>query len=435
MRRKAGVPFPGRPFDRYGTKERIRYLWTSPPRGSFAPAPSVAGHTTSTAASAGDCARDMSENRGRDASGSTRPGHAALIRRPFSTCLAKTQTAATCPISGPTAWRRRAVLVEVMASPAETHALDSAQSTNGKRPRGPMALTQDEKVVGRTLKRNVRLSEEELQSVNTRRGLVELLTTKKVNVKKALAKLRYEQELERLQIELVKLQRSVQLQKRRVAIILEGRDASGKGGTIRRFIEHLNPRSARVVALPKPTEVQQGQWYFQRYAEQLPNPGEITFFDRSWYNRAVVEPVMGFCTDDQYKTFMRQVPEFEHMLYEDNLELVKFWFSISKGVQAERFESRRHDPLKQWKISPVDERAQERWDVYTKYKERMFSATHTSYSPWIIVKANDKKKARLESMRYVLSTLPYEGKDKPRAPLSPDPEIVSRYHRSSRSVD
>lgn len=297
------------------------------------------------------------------------------------------------------------------------------------------ALTSEEKVIGRTLKKSVRLTEEELLNVNTRRGLRELLNTKNVNITKALTKLRYEQELERLQIELVKLQRSVQLSNRRVAIIFEGRDAAGKGGTIRRFIEHLNPRSARVVALPKPTEVQRGQWYFQRYTEQLPNPGEIVFFDRSWYNRAVVEPVMEFCTKDQYRTFMQQVPEFEHMLYEDNLELVKFWFSIAKNVQAERFDSRRDDPLKQWKISPVDERAQQRWDVYTKYKERMFSKTHTSYSPWIIVQANDKKKARLESMRYVLSTLPYEGKENPRTSLAPDPDIVTRYHRSSSSVD
>jgi polyphosphate kinase 2 len=296
-------------------------------------------------------------------------------------------------------------------------------------------LSQEEKALGRTLKKSVRLTEDELNAVNTRRGLLELLSTKNVNAKKALTKLRYEQELERLQIELVRLQRSVQLSGGRVAIIVEGRDAAGKGGTIRRFIEHLNPRSARVVALPKPTEVQQGQWYFQRYAEHLPNPGEIVFFDRSWYNRAVVEPVMEFCTKQQYKVFMQQVPEFEHMLYEDNLEIVKFWFSISKQVQEERFAARRDDPLKQWKISPVDDRAQERWDIYTKYKERMFSKTHTSYSPWIIVQANDKKKARLESMRYVLSTLPYDGKDKPRTSLSPDPDIVTRYHRSNQSID
>jgi polyphosphate kinase 2 len=262
-----------------------------------------------------------------------------------------------------------------------------------------------------------------------------LLSTKNINVKKALLKLQYEQDLEQLQIALVKLQRSVQLEGRRIAIIFEGRDAAGKGGTIRRFIEHLNPRSARVVALPTPTELQKGQWYFQRYVEQLPNPGEMVFFDRSWYNRAVVEPVMGFCTKQQHKTFIQQVPEFEHMLYEDNMEVVKFWFSISKEVQEDRFQSRRLNQLKQWKISPVDDRAQENWDLYTKYKELMFSKTHTSYSPWIIVKANDKKKARLESMRYLLSALEFQGKEKLELDLYPDPEIVVRYHRSGARID
>ncbi len=297
------------------------------------------------------------------------------------------------------------------------------------------ALTSDEKLVGKTLKKEIKLSQEELDQINSKKGLLHLLSTKKINAKKALVKLRYEQELEKLQVELVKLQRDVQLNGRRIAIIYEGRDAAGKGGSIRRFIEHLNPRSARVVALPKPTELQKGQWYFQRYAEQLPNPGEIVFFDRSWYNRAVVEPVMNFCTKQQYKVFLQQVPEFEHMLYEDNMELVKFWFSISKEVQHERFESRRIDPLKQWKISPVDDKAQENWDVYTKYKEAMFSRTHTTYSPWIIVKANDKKKARLESMRYVLSQFDFEGKDEPGTHLSPDPDVVVRYHRSHLSID
>ena len=297
------------------------------------------------------------------------------------------------------------------------------------------ALTQEEKRIGKTLKKTADLTPDELAEVNSKKGLLQLLATKNVNVEKALVKLRYEQELEKLQIEMVKLQRSVQLEGRRVAIIYEGRDAAGKGGTIRRFIEHLNPRSARIVALPKPTEVQKGQWYFQRYAEKLPDPGEIVFFDRSWYNRAVVEPVMGFCTPEQYRIFMQQVPEFEHMLYEDNLELVKFWFSISKQVQQERFDSRRVDPLKQWKISPVDEKAQENWDVYTQYKEEMFSRTHMSYSPWIVVQANDKKKARLESMRYVLSALDYAGKGESDTSLSPDPGIVGRYYRSRKSID
>ncbi len=299
----------------------------------------------------------------------------------------------------------------------------------------PTNLSQDEKRLGKTLKKSLKLTAEELAAVNTKKGLVHLLMAKNINVDKALVKLRYEQQLELLQMELVKLQRTVQLTGRRVAIIFEGRDAAGKGGSIRRFIEHLNPRSARVVALPKPTETQQGQWYFQRYTEELPNPGEIVFFDRSWYNRAVVEPVMGFCTEAQYKTFMQQVPEYEHMLYEDGIELIKLWFSISKKVQAERFESRRSDPLKQWKISPVDEHAQDRWDLYTKYKDSMFSKTHTSYSPWIIVRANDKKRARLEGMRHVLSTLDYVGKDDPHASLSPDPDIVQRYHRAGNSID
>jgi len=299
----------------------------------------------------------------------------------------------------------------------------------------PTKLTQEEKILGKTLKKASTFTNKELAAVSSKKGLLQLLGTKNVNVEKALLKLRYEQELEKLQMELVKLQRSVQLEGRRVAILFEGRDAAGKGGTIRRFMEHLNPRSARIVALPKPTDLQKGQWYFQRYTEQLPNPGEIVFFDRSWYNRAVVEPVMDFCDKKQYRTFMQQAPEFEHMLYEDNLELVKFWFSISKEVQAERFESRRNDPLKQWKISPVDELAQENWNIYTKYKENMFSKTHTSYSPWIIVKANDKKRARVESMRHVLSALDYEGKDSPHIHLSPDPEVVLRYHRSQTSID
>lgn len=318
---------------------------------------------------------------------------------------------------------------QTMATTKPTLVSDFQHSGEGN------ALTQEEKLVGKSLKKNVQLTEGELRDINTKKGLLQLLSTKNVNVNKALIKLRYEQELEKLQIELVKLQRSVQKEGRRVAIIFEGRDAAGKGGSIRRFIEHLNPRSARIIALPAPTDLQKGQWYFQRYTEKLPNPGEIVFFDRSWYNRAVVEPVMGFCTEKQHKIFMQQVPEFEHMLYEDNVEILKFWFSISKEVQEERFQSRRLNPLKQWKISPVDDRAQEHWEDYTRYKEEMFSKTHTSYSPWIIVRSNDKKKARLESMRYTLSALEYEGKTNADVSLQPDPDIVRRYHRSNTSID
>jgi polyphosphate kinase 2 len=217
-------------------------------------------------------------------------------------------------------------------------------------------------------------------------------------------------------------------------ILFEGRDAAGKGGTIRRFTEHINPRAMRVVALPKPTSDELGQWYFQRYIKQLPNRGEIVFFDRSWYNRAVVEPVNDFCTKMQYERFMHQVTEFEHMLYEDGITIVKFWFSISQDEQLRRFKSRQANPLKQWKLSPVDMQAQQKWSMYTTYKEEMFNKTHTSFSPWIIVKANNKMKARLESIRYVLSEMPYANKGV-GIRLKPDPNIVARYHRKTIQVD
>mgnify|MGYP002085721554 CR=1 FL=1 len=276
---------------------------------------------------------------------------------------------------------------------------------------------------------------EELSTVRSPKLLFELLQAKEADVDKIKSVLGYETELEKMQIELVKMQRWVQENKKRVAILFEGRDAAGKGGTIRRFTEHLNPRAMRVVALPVPTEEEKGQWYFQRYIRQLPNRGEIVFFDRSWYNRAVVEPVNGFCTDEQYEQFMRQIPEFEHMLFEDGILMIKFWFSISKDEQLRRFTSRQQNPLKHWKLSPIDGRAQELWDGYTKYKEVMFSKTHTTFSPWIIVKANNKQKARLESMRYVLSTVDYEGKETARTSVHPDPNIVTRFHRSSNNLD
>jgi len=279
-----------------------------------------------------------------------------------------------------------------------------------------------------------KLTEEDLYLINDNKGLVELLRAKNIKLKEIFETLKYERELENLQIELVKLQRWIQETGQRVAVLTEGRDAAGKGGTIRRFTEHLNPRALRVVALPKPSEQELGQWYFQRYSKQLPNKGEIVFFDRSWYNRAVVEPVMGFCTDEQYKRFMQQVPEWEHMLYEDGMKMIKFWFSISKNEQERRFEARRTNPLKQWKISPIDEKAQALWDRYTEYKEEMFSKTHTSFSPWIIVKANNKKLARLESIRHVLSLFDYPSKNT-KLRLHEDPNIVGRFHRGSIKID
>ena len=252
---------------------------------------------------------------------------------------------------------------------------------------------------------------------------------------KLLNSFNYETELLKLQTELVDLQHWVAKHKKRVCVIFEGRDAAGKGGAIRRFTEHLNPRSMRVVALTKPTEVERGQWYFRRYIKELPDPGELVFFDRSWYNRAVVEPVMGFCTDDQYKKYMVQVPEFEHMLYEDGVIIIKFWFSISKAEQLRRFNSRLANPLKQWKFSPVDKEGQKRWDLYTSYKEQMFSKTHTSFSPWIIIKTNDKKEARLESIRYVLSQFEYDRKGSANKAILPDPNIAQRYHRMIQQID
>lgn len=237
--------------------------------------------------------------------------------------------------------------------------------------------------------------EEDFRKVKKRSQLVELAEQKKIDIKKILRNLRYEEELQFLQTELVNLQRWIAQKKLRVAVLFEGRDAAGKGGSIKRFTEHLNPRSMRVVALAKPTEVERGQWYFRRYIKELPNPGEIVFFDRSWYNRAVVEPVMGFCNKKEYNQFMAQVPGFEHMLYEDGVTVIKFWFSISKEEQKNRFDSRLDNPLKHWKYSPVDMKGQELWDKYTYFKEQMFSKTHSTFSPWIIVKTNDKRVARL----------------------------------------
>ena len=276
---------------------------------------------------------------------------------------------------------------------------------------------------------------EELKNITTKKDLLTSLKTKDNLYQKIEKTLSYEEELRGLQIELVKLQRWAAKKSKRIAVVFEGRDAAGKGGSIRRFMEHLNPRTTRLVALNKPTNIEKGQWYFQRYIKELPNPGEIVFFDRSWYNRAVVEPVMGFCEESQYKEFLVQVPEFEHMLYEDGLIIIKFWLSISKDEQLRRFEARKQTPLKRWKFSPVDQKGQEMWDSYTYYKEEMFSKTHTTYSPWMIVKTNNKKTARLECMRHVLSQFDYEDKKLASTTLLPDPNIVMRYFRSAHQID
>ncbi|MDC1370226.1 polyphosphate kinase 2 [Flavobacteriales bacterium] len=279
------------------------------------------------------------------------------------------------------------------------------------------------------------LKEEDFQHIKTRADIFQLAKERDYKLDKFKWDLDYEKQLKKLQAELVNLQKWISEKKLRVAVLFEGIDAAGKGGSIKRFTEHLNPRAMRVVALSKPTEVERGQWYFRRYIKELPNPGEIVFFDRSWYNRAVVEPVMGFCENDQYDQFMAQVPEFEHMLYEDGVTVIKFWFSITKEEQAKRFGSRLEDPLKRWKFSPIDKEGQRLWDQYTKYKELMFSKTHTDFSPWIIVKTNDKRTARLESMRYVLSQFDYEGKEDAKANLLPDPNVIARYYRHLKQFD
>ena len=264
----------------------------------------------------------------------------------------------------------------------------------------------------------------------TKKKFLELIksTTSSTKFEKILSNLEYEDQLYKLQSELVNLQEWVSKNKKRVCIIFEGRDAAGKGGAIRRMTQHLNPRSRRVVALAKPTEIEQGQWYFRRYIKEMPNPGELVFFDRSWYNRAVVEPVMGFCTQEQYNKFMIQVSEFEQMLNEDGIILIKFWFSVTKDEQLRRFKSRLHSPLKKWKFSQVDQEGQNKWDLYTHYKDQMFAHTHTTYNPWIIIKTNNKKEARLESLRYVLSRFDYDAKGNSGITLLPDPNIVQPYH-------
>src|SRR6476469_1420207 len=226
-----------------------------------------------------------------------------------------------------------------------------------------------------------------------------------------------------VQIELLKLQAWVKETGQKVVLVFEGRDAAGKGGTIKRFTEHLNPRGARVVALEKPTERERGQWYFQRYVEHLPTAGEIVMFDRSWYNRAGVERVMGFCTDDEYRRFMRQAPAFERMLVDDGVDLIKFWFSVSQGEQRTRFTIRQVDPVRQWKLSPMDLASLDRWDDYTAAKVAMFRETDTEQAPWTVVKSNDKKRARVDAMRSVLARFAYADKDEEVVGL-PDPSIV-----------
>jgi len=235
----------------------------------------------------------------------------------------------------------------------------------------------------------------------------------------------YEAQKARLQAELLKVQKWVGETGQRIVVLFEGRDAAGKGGTIKRFTEHLNPREARVVALNKPTDLERGQWYFQRYVEHLPTAGEIVFYDRSWYNRAGVERVMGFCEPGEYLEFMRQTPELERMLTRSGIKLYKYWFSVTQDEQRLRFSSRETDPLKRWKLSPIDKASLDKWDDYTEAKEAMFFYTDTADAPWTVIKSDDKKRARLNCMRHFLSTLDYPDKN-PKIAKAPDPLIVGQ---------
>jgi polyphosphate kinase 2 len=253
-----------------------------------------------------------------------------------------------------------------------------------------------------------KLSQKDLKRLNSKKGLLSMLSEENINLTRTLRYLKYTRQLKELQTELIRQQACIIDKNQGVIVIFEGRDAAGKGGAIRRITERINPRHFRIVALPKPTEEEQSQWYFQRYIQQFPKAGEIVFFDRSWYNRAVVEPVNGFCTQEQYELFMRQVNDFERMITESGILLVKIYMSISKKEQAKRFEDIRNNPLKQWKMSKVDERAQELWDSYTFYKDKMFENTEKGGIPFKVILANRKTEARNEAIQHLLDSVPYD---------------------------
>ena len=253
-----------------------------------------------------------------------------------------------------------------------------------------------------------KLTESDLKDLNTKKGLVALMDKEPLSVDKALRYIKYEKKLKKLQVELIRLQTWTINNDERIIVVFQGRDAAGKGGAIRRITERINPRHMRIVALPKPTKDEESQWYFQRYVEQFPKAGEMVFFDRSWYNRAVVEPVNGFCTPKEYQVFMNQVNDFERMILESGIHLVKIYMSISKTEQAKRFAEIKGDPLKQWKMTKLDEKAQDLWDQYTEYKNAMFEKTNTTISPWKIIRANRKTDARVNVINHILKSIPYD---------------------------
>ena len=270
---------------------------------------------------------------------------------------------------------------------------------------------------------NQKISPKKLSESTAGKNLGKKPSKERIAVYIKKSTIEYELELKKLQIELLKLQNHVKDKSLRIVMLFEGRDAAGKGGTIKRITEHLNPRGARVVALEKPSDRETTQWYFQRYSQHLPADGEIVFFDRSWYNRAMVEPVMGFCTDEQNKRFLKYSPLFERMMIKEGIKLFKFYFSVSKDIQKKRFDAREDDPLKQYKLSPVDESAQELWNQYTIRKFQMLTETNSTIAPWTIIRSDHKKSARIACIRYILQHLDYKGKI-PKKELIPDPKSV-----------
>ncbi len=256
----------------------------------------------------------------------------------------------------------------------------------------------------------IEIASKNLKKLNSKIGLLSLLSKKPLNLDRAIRYVDYQKKLKKLQVELIRLQTWAINKEERIIVIFEGRDAAGKGGAIRRLTERINPRYMRIVALSKPSKDQQSQWYFQRYIEQLPKAGEIVFFDRSWYNRAVIEPVNEFCTQKEYEVFMNQVNDFERMILESGIHLVKIYMSISKKEQSKRFSEIKSDPLKQWKMNKLDEKAQDLWEDYTEYKNAMFQKTNTKISPWKIIRANRKTDARVNVINHILDRIPYDKK-------------------------
>ena len=377
----------------------------------------------------------MARNQSKPVTPKAKPLKAATAARRTSSRPRRAAAGDTAPSHTPEGIEAFAVSQGVEAARASkaTAVRDILSSNVGASP-GDLAQTIEAIMEGaspddRAALRNALLAQEESEKLPVRPDdeLSDNWRKGGYPYKNLMSRKNYEKQKYQLQVELLKLQAWVKQTGQRVVIVFEGRDAAGKGGTIKRFMEHLNPRGAHVVALEKPSEVERGQWYFQRYVQHLPTAGEIVLFDRSWYNRAGVERVMGFCSQEEYVEFMRQAPQFERDLVHSGIHLIKFWFSVSRKEQRRRFKERESHPLKQWKLSPIDKASLDKWDDYTKAKEAMFFYTDTADSPWTVIKSDCKKRARLNAMRYVLHSLAYSGKKlESIGPI--DPLLVGRAH-------